>query len=411
MNNGQQTTDNGHRLTRFRAFLRGYCFLLILFFILLTPAILIQNRELNIIRKQPRRYRDSLYLPSGENIHLLSVGYDMFMADFLWLRSIQAFGGHWETDRNYRPLFHLFDVITDLDAHFIEAYTFGNLVIGDEGGNQELGLKLINKGILKNPRKYKLPYWAGYVAYWTMNNPVLAKYYYGRAVKCPDAPGFVRRLLAYMELKSGRYRVAFEKYLRDLLDALDKKDSVVEGIARSRIFDVVNEWQMFNLRQAVDNYVKMTGRAPKNIHDLEPSGALKPYRRIVIPILFGAVNHYARQPGKLLDHFQDILNAAICDKAMGIPPHPRGYWYQLHPFLKPEDEYYIVDGEDYVRRLSRFLGEVRLGIVRFHRSHGRYPYTITELYGEPLRTPEFFGGEWIYYPFDGSFFSSTMPFL
>jgi hypothetical protein len=383
----------------------------LLFIAIFTPALLIQNRELNIIRAKPRLYKQSLYLPSGRNIRLISLGYDRFMADFIWLRSIQAFGGIWESDRNYQPIYHLFDVITDLDPYFVEAYTFGNLVIGDEGGDQRLGLDLIDKGIAKNPLTYKLPYWGGYTAYWQMNDPVLAKFYYQRAIKAPDVPGFVARILAYMELKSGRYQVAFEKYLRDWLEGIDNRDDVVADIASTRILDVINEWQVFTLRQAARKYVKMTGKDPQNIHDLEMAGAIAPYPLVIIPTLRERIRYYSNQPGKMVDRFQDILNASVRQNATIIPPHPRGYWYQFNPGLRPEDDMFIVDAEAYLDRMNHLLSIVRSRIRDFYNAHKRYPYSLIEIYKAPFTIPEPFGGEWIYYPFDGTFRSSTMPRL
>ncbi len=384
---------------------------LVILTLIFLPALLIQNRELEKVRTTPRVYRDSMYLPSGRNIHLISLGYDQFMADFIWLRAIQAFGGHWGTDRNYTPIFHLFDVITDLDPHFLEAYTFGNLVIGDEGGDQKLGLTLIDKGIIKNPRKYKLPYWGGYVAYWQMNNPDLAKYYYARALKCSDVPGFVNRIFAYMELKSGRFHVAFEKYIMDMLDAIDQNDEVVEWINRNRLPDIINEWQIFTLKQACISYRETRHAIPANIHDLEQSGSIEPYNFIHIPRLLQAVAYFRAQPGRISEKFQEIVDAGTIKNATFIPPHPHGYWYQTNPELTYDEEEYIIDGKVVVERLKDFLRTTRFHIWDFRVKNGRYPYSIHEIYGEPFKTKEPLGGEWLYSFHDGRFKSSVMPLL
>ena len=384
---------------------------ILLFLCFFLPAVLIQNKQLNLVRTQPKLYRDSLYLPSGRSIRLVSIGYDRFMSDFIWLRSIQAFGGHWGTDQNFEPIYHLFDVITDLDPNFEDAYTFGNLVIGDEGGDQALGLQLIDKGILKNPRKYKIPYWGGYVAYWQMNNPELAKYYYARALKCPDVPEFVPRIMAYMELKSGRYRVAFEKYLQDWLEAIDEKDDVVENIVRRRIPDILGEWNMFILRQAVNKYVNMTGKEPQSLKDLEIAKAIDPYPLIVIPALFQSIEYYRQAPDKITKRFQDIIDAAIRKDTIKVPPHPRGYWYQLDPKVHSENENFIIDGEKKIEAMELFLFKLRGIIFNFKCVKGRFPLSIRDIHPKIQDSPEPFGGEWIYIPALGRLYSSTLPFL
>jgi len=387
----------------------------ILFMILFLPALLIQNRKLNEVRKQPKLYRDSLYLPSGKSIRMVSVGYDRFAADLIWLRSIQAFGGHWETDRVYTPIYHLFDIITDLDPQFIDAYTFGNLVIGDEGGDQLQGLKLIDKGIVKNPLKYKLPYWGGYVAYWQLNDPELAKYYYRKAIKCPDAPSFVSRIVAYMELKSGRYRVAFEKLLRDLLEAVDQKDDVVEGIVKRRIPDILIEWHMFILRQAVQKYYQENGEVPDSLQTVQKSGAIKPYPLIVTPVLYQLVDQYRQLPGKTIDRFQSIINSATKPNVAIIPPHPRGYWYGYKPenFVRAnrQEANYIIDGEKLTKEMQKTLFRLRKGIFEFHVANGRMPYTREEVLPFLNDSDEPFNGRWEYIPALGKLYSSSVPFL
>lgn len=386
-----------------------YAWRIILFLVIFIPAMYIQNKQLNIIRKKPRIYRQSLYLPSGKNIRLISLGYDRFMADFIWLRAIQAFGGHWETDRNYQSIYHLFDVITDLDPGFIEAYTFGNLVMGDEGGNQKLGLELINKGIIKNPTNYLLPYWGGYAAYWQMDNPVLAKYYYTRALKARDVPNFVSRILTYMELKSGRFQVAFEKYLRDWLEGMDNQDDIVIGIAGERILDVVDEWQRYIITQAAKKYVAETGKNPSNIYDLQRAGVIEPYTMIDTQTLLAKIRQYSAQPGKMMNHYQEILDACTRDNVTTLPRHPRGLWYLFNPSLNPENTGYVVDTFRYLELMRSLLSAVRGRIWTFYKEKGRHPYDVSEIYRDSFKIPEPFGGKWIYSPYDGAFYSSVMP--
>ncbi|HQH11930.1 MAG TPA: hypothetical protein PLS31_05815 [Candidatus Sumerlaeota bacterium] len=386
-----------------------YTWRILLFFLIFIPAVFIQNKQLNIIRKKPRIYRQSLYLPSGKNIRLISIGYDRFMADFIWLRAIQAFGGHWESDRNYQSIYHLFDVITDLDPGFIEAYTFGNLVMGDEGGHQRLGLELINKGIIKNPTNYLLPYWGGYAAFWQMDDPVLAKYYYTRALKARDVPNFVSRILTYMELKSGRYQVAFEKYLRDWLEGIDNQDDIVIGIASERILDVIDEWQRYIITQAAKKYVVETGKNPSDIADLAKAGVIEPYTMIDTQILLAKIRQYSAQPGKMMNHYQEILDACIRENATSLPKHPRGLWYFFNPSLNPENTGYVVDMVRYLESMQNLLSAVRKRIWTFYKEKGRHPYDLSEIYKDSFKIPEPFGGKWIYSPYDGAFYSSVMP--
>jgi hypothetical protein len=300
-------------------------------------------------------------------------------------------------------------VITDLDPTFIDAYTFGNLVIGDEGGDQRLGLELINKGMWKNPRKYKLPYWGGYVAYWQLNDPTLAKFYYSRAVKCPDSPNFVSRIIAYMDLKSGRYQVAFEKLLQDWMMAIDDKDDVVEGIVSRRISDILIEWHLFILNQAVEKYIQSTGDLPKSLEDLEKSGAIEPYPLILVPALNAVIEKYKLIQGKMIDHLPQIMETTIRKNYTSIPPHPKGYWYQLKPNIGPEEGSFVLDGENLISNFAGFLSSRRRNIFMFQGAHKRFPYSLGEFFPNAGENKDLFGGDWEYIPGLGKFYSSTMP--
>src|SRR5690606_25662148 len=93
-------------------------------------SVFFQNMGMQRVMKYPSYY-DTWQLGgrSGELMKLFALRYDMVAADFLWLRSIQSFGGRGMTNRDWRPVYNQFDTITDLDPYFADAYTFGNLVI------------------------------------------------------------------------------------------------------------------------------------------------------------------------------------------------------------------------------------------------------------------------------------------
>ena len=164
------------------------------FVVLFGASMALQHRELARIEMNPP-FLDKWSL-SGRSAGLLKVAalrYDLVAADFLWLRAIQSFGGRGMTDRDWRPVYDLFDTITELDPSFEEAYTFGNMVIGDEAGKQREALKLVDKGIRNLPRRYRIPFEGMYVANWTLGDKQLARYYGRLAMKAANAPDWVPR--------------------------------------------------------------------------------------------------------------------------------------------------------------------------------------------------------------------------
>jgi tetratricopeptide (TPR) repeat protein len=379
----------------------------VVFVILLIGVIRAQHRQLEQVQRYAP-YRDSLYLPTPQYVKLVAIGYDMILADVLWLRSIQAFGAHFTTDRDYRPVYNLFDVITDLDPKFIPAYTFGQMVIGEEGKDFTRSLDLIDKGMLNNPRKYILPYWAGYVCVWDIGDYKRAKYYYGQAVKAPDCPDYVQRILSYIELRWGKYKIAYEKYIEDYLRALAQNSDVISYLTRGRLCEVISKWYCKVLNDAAVAYKEKFGKDIQTLDDLVKGGVLTSNRLPQYEKLLNLIDQYQRRGENLMSHFQEIVQNSMVD-IKGIPVNPYGSFYYIRPGRTSGDPDFISDAHDVIDYVKVFINTVRKDISRFKQLHGRYPESLRELYGEEFKSLEPFGGKWIYKPETGEFYSSTVP--
>lgn len=252
----------------------GFIGLFVAFAGFFGTAVALQTGILDELQKRPQRYRDSLYLPSSDYVKLITLGYDHFAADYLWLRSIQTFGATF-ADTEHLPLMSsYFDVITDLDPKFIEAYSFGNMVVGEEGGDHEKGLALLDKGIEHNPDKYRLGFEGAFFAFWTMNDPERAKGYVAHAIKAPDCPEFVRAWEGYFDLKMGRYIAAYENYLREFMIFANQNNPQMMNIRLATLRRAIDEWYEASLRRIATEFYDTHGRAP-TLAELEQTGALK----------------------------------------------------------------------------------------------------------------------------------------
>ena len=72
-----------------------------------------------------KRQLEVLYLPSGQFLEYVSLGYRNLAADILWFKTIQYYGGYRQGENDIKLFTHLVDVITDLDPQFAFAYIFG----------------------------------------------------------------------------------------------------------------------------------------------------------------------------------------------------------------------------------------------------------------------------------------------
>lgn len=228
-----------------------------------------------IIRKkadQQEKYYDFLYLPSSRYVQAAAVGYDHFFADFFFLRVIQAFGASYARPVNLGQLWAYFDSITDLDPHFLAAYTFGNLVLGDEHGDPEKAIAILDKGIEKNPGKYRLPFEAAFYALWIRQDPDAARTYVQIAEAAPDAPDFVRRWEGFIDEQMGRYHAAFIQYLTEYIRAVEAGEDTLIEINLSRLRSAIDQWYKAELREKAMAYHEQHGVYP-SVSQLNAAGA------------------------------------------------------------------------------------------------------------------------------------------
>lgn len=386
--------------------------IIIILLVLLCPVLMIQTRYLKSIRKSPP-YRDSVYLPSGKVVKPLALGFDMALADLLWLRSIQAFGGHFFGDKAFKSIFNLFDVITDLDPYFIEAYTFGNLVMGDESGDQESALRLLDKGIQKMPKEYRLPYEALYVCNWQLKDKNRAKRYAVLALKTDNCPDFVKRILYTLEIETGRYTIAYEKFLSQYLESYTAQKDLVFNINKSKIIEVVDEWQLSIMLKAAKEFKEKNNRDIESLEELEQSGLLPEYTVPDVKIAFALADEYYSQGKKLPNMMNDILTKSmITSNRIPKAPYEDSDKYIVVSELSSDSEKFIMSVHA-MKELVKdtFLTQFRYKINEYYQNNNKYPPTMDDIYGEPIKLREPFGGKWLYNPETGEIKSSTYPQL
>ncbi len=126
---------------------------------LLAVAVTAENRLGHIPREDPMG-KDLLYLPSPEMLKILSVGNPNLMADIFYLWSIQYYSGFQPSER-FLYLDTVYNLITDLDPRYFDAYRIGALIMGIQTGGDQVQLKatvqrLFDKGLRNLPQSWEL---------------------------------------------------------------------------------------------------------------------------------------------------------------------------------------------------------------------------------------------------------------
>lgn len=222
-------------------------------------------------RSQNVFFSSMLYLPSGKYLKPVSFGYETLVADFIYLWSIQYYG-----DPGFHPqmeyLKHTYDIITELDPHYLDAYQTGALFMFYEGRNPMAGLKLLEQGIRNNPEEWILPMDAGFYCMMSLKRKDLAAKYFEMASKTPTATSLAKRALASMHFKMGDKKAAFVLW-REVYEVAETPS--IKQIAYQHMHDLRILIDIEQIQNAIWNFYIRYNKNPLNLEQLVAQGFLK----------------------------------------------------------------------------------------------------------------------------------------
>ncbi len=210
--------------------------------------------------------------PSGRFLKLAAFGYDNFWADIYWIQSVQYLGEHLRTDRKFTLLYHIYDVITQLDPGFIDAYNFGAVILAQYSKNRPEAMNLLKLGMRRNSGKWQIPFQAGFLSFTVYKNVPQALGYFKMADKKPNAPIVVKKYIAFLTERSGN------------TDAAIKMWSSMYNATKSPLMRIISIYNILTLKvkkyksvmnKAVSLFVKKTYRFPSELNSLVKEGYLK----------------------------------------------------------------------------------------------------------------------------------------
>lgn len=160
--------------------------------------VMLHQRLDRIVQENPRD-GSQVSLPDTQTVELLSLGYDRFIADLLWLGFIQYCGENRPRGAGYARAYDYVNLITELDPHFKEAYWFGCWAVGFWQQRPDLAEKIIQRGIQNYPEDWYMPFIAGINQYLYAKDYRAAAKYYRQAAKLPHAPDYLERQAMILE--------------------------------------------------------------------------------------------------------------------------------------------------------------------------------------------------------------------
>ena len=394
-----------------------------------TGALVLQHKQLQRIAAE-RPYLDSLFLPRKEVAKILSFGYDGFMADFLFLRSVQAFGGQWnKAIQNYGGVADYFETIAELDPRFMDTYEFGSMVMSENAADPQRAIELNKIGWLNNRKMYKPCYLNAYISWYVMKQKNPTKLWVRLAQKAPDCPEFVGRLEIYVDVESGEFRAGLDRWIDFYLNAAVTRDSSNRNLWETHFPDIAEKWNLDILYRALGKYRdEHQGKIPMQLEELDQQGYLKDYDACDYPTMmqlleavWDAGSLRKEDVGRMLKS----ITQQVYVKKSGVPlsPYsnaaPGGNWYLIRKDLGPEeslDEGFknrrlILSWKSASEWTSGALGFIRSHIEKFNLEKKRYPASLEELPPEVRKAVDPIAGKWDYDPRTGKVKSPTFPEL
>ena len=189
------------------------------------------------------------------------------VADYYWMRSLQYVGrktlqreGTIQLDDlsefNLRLLAPLLETATTLDPQFMTVYEYGAVVLPVV--DVEAGIRLLRKGIERNPHAWRLHHHLGYI-FWRQGRFSEASAAYRNGAQIAGAPRWMSVMAAQMEAEGGSRRTAREMFRR-ILEESDDEQVKLNAARRLIWLQSLDERDL--IRRALTDFRAHTNRCP-----------------------------------------------------------------------------------------------------------------------------------------------------
>jgi hypothetical protein len=132
-------------------------------------------------------------IPRSDKVKSYMLGYETVYAQYLWIRTMLYFGEHYDSDRDFRWLVSMVDMVTRLNPRFYPAYEFAGLMLPRFGNAPDVARVILQRGIFHlGADHYKLAFYLGWLHYQQYRDYDRAAEYLSLAGTHPDAPFFRR---------------------------------------------------------------------------------------------------------------------------------------------------------------------------------------------------------------------------
>lgn len=224
----------------------------------------------------PESYSDSDLSMNGSRLKGFALGMEGLLADWYWMRGLQYIGDKliknadkkvsYEdlTSINPHLLLPLLQNATDLDPHFVEAFSYGAIVL--PAIDKKAAVEFAQKGIANNPGEWRLYQHLGYI-YWRQGDYEKAAETYEKGSQIPGASRFMSLMVASMRIEAGSRATARAIYRQMLADS---EDEAVRITAERHLMEL--DWldQRDAIREVLRVVQEKNGRCVERLNEIVP---------------------------------------------------------------------------------------------------------------------------------------------
>ncbi len=234
--------------------------------------------ELGRIPKEDPLGRELLYLPSPEMLKIMSLGNPGLVADILYLWSIQYYSMFRPNER-FLYLGTVYNLITDLDPLYFDAYRIGALIMEIQTGGDQAQLKkavrrLFDKGLENLPGSWQLAEAAAWDFFIRFHDQEAALHYAEIAAVQPDAPARIKRMVGVWRDKERAWTIddSIDYWRRAIDEAEDEYD---RAISVSHLYDAVVTKDRKALEAVLAAYSSRHGSCAESWDDVMAAGLIR----------------------------------------------------------------------------------------------------------------------------------------
>lgn len=242
----------------------------VLLLLVSTLILTVVDRKKNDMsaRNQMAGVADSLMGEIGR-YPVATLGFKSFAADVAWLSAIQSAGNRNMSNGDYEALAVLLESVTSLDPRFETPFLLGGLILANSPGHVPRAIEILKKGEHSFKDEWLMPFYQGYIRYFSLGDSVGGGNDLVRASKLPDAPRYLPLLASRILIEGNRPEGALAFLLE--MEKQEKNPDQREAI-RKRILAVVVERDIRFLESAVAIFRDKFGRVPARLNELVSSG-------------------------------------------------------------------------------------------------------------------------------------------